>query len=631
MLLIFDNCEQIIAQAAQAADALLEQCPHLTILATSRERLNVAGEFVYRLPSLSLPPNIDEGTDRARTYTAIDLFIQRTEAADARISFDSNNLPTVVDIARRLDGVPLAIELTAAQVPVLGLRTVNARLQEHFNLPPGRRDLPARQQTVAATIQWSYDLLHTDERALLSDISIFAGGFSLSGAEALCERDTLDRSDIVTCLSALVNKSLVNLDDLTDCARYSLLDSVRAFGLERLREADRYTSVARRHAQWLAALADDIESKYAELPPERAVELLRDFDNIRTAIAWSLSAASQNDRALAGHILVGLYDVWTIIGQFREHRQLVETALASIDESCHPLVVSSLLRTLIIHAKYERTALDAIERAVRLCEKSGNQFALAKLHIVLTDVFARHGMFSDAENSADCASKLLAAERMHESMFHVALLVNRAQLRTQQGRLDDARADIAAAEATALAIGDRRFVINYIYIHRAEIEYAAGDKLLALEFAQRMTDNEFACEEPVAVMAYNRIACLQLLLGDVDGAMQALRQLLLHTRGNELFTCPELEYAALALALRGNGLAAARTLGCVRVLEERMHVRRSAARQDAYELLCSMLKQQLSDEAIAIATADGARLTPEEAIAEALGALDSDPNTKSAD
>ena len=149
-----------------------------------------------------------------------------------------------------------------------------ARLEEHFNIPTGRRDLPPRQQTVIATIRWSYDLLAKEERELLCDVAVFSGGFTLDAAEVVCVHDAIDRSSILPILSSLIDKSLVNVEHLREGVRYALLDSVRSFGLDRLREAGNETCAFRRHAQWLAAIADDIDRKYAQTPPEISEALL---------------------------------------------------------------------------------------------------------------------------------------------------------------------------------------------------------------------------------------------------------------------------------------------------------------------------------------------------------------------
>jgi predicted ATPase len=608
MLLILDNCEHIVAWAAEAADLIFERCPHVSILATSRERLNVAGEFVYRLPSLAVEPSTD-------------LFVQRAEAADRHLSLGAAQLATVRDIAQRLGGIPLAIELIAAQVPVLGLETLQTRLHEELRLPSGRRDLPERQQTVIATILWSYRLLTADEQRLLAAASIFSGGFTLGAAEAVCGADTLERSQVLPLLSALTNKSLINVENTGSGVRYSLLESVRSFGLERLHETGEYDAVARRHARWLAAIAEDVEATIANLSGERAAVLLPELDNIRAAIAWSLGASQEDDRVFAAQILTSLSGLWDRVGRRGEHRRLLEAALERLDEERHPLAVSGLLRNRIARGWQERSVLDLIDRCLAVSEKAGNPLAHARVLVIAAQALAFHGMLERAETCVERASALAIAEDMQHSMLYAAILFARSQLHVKQGRIDDARSDLEGAEKIALAQGHLYYVACFIHVGRTDIEYAAGNKRLALEYAERTMETEFARDGLAAWLALGRIANLRLQLGDAEGALEALRPWLTLMQGDAEYVRDELEYAALALALQRNSIAAARLLGRVRVLEERRPFSRSTMRQDAHDMLWSSLRQQLDDDAIAAAGSDGARLTDDEAIAEALAAL----------
>ena len=615
MFLILDNCEHVIAHAAQAADTILGLCPHVTILATSRERLNVGGEFVYRLPSLLMPPDIPDRMNHAQDYPAVDLFIQRAQALAPQLTFDSTTLPTVVEIVRRLDGIPLAIELTAAQVAILGVETLRNRLYQEFDVPSGRRDLPARQQTVNATISWSFALLTAEEQQLLCDISVFAGGFTLNEAEAI----SADEALVLPRLSELVNKSLVNVERADCSARYTLLESVRTFGLQRLRETDGYTAVARRHAQLFARVAD--EYRYAEMSPELARELLPDIDNVRSAIAWSLNASAQDDRIYAGRIISAFDALWTYIGRPREYRQLLNEAIERIEESRDPLTVCRLLCSFINQAGREPVALGAVDRAVRLSEQCGDLRVKAELYIILTFTLQVHGMLMEADRWAQRAADLMKSEQLQVTSLHLSFLANRHELRMTQGRFEDARTDLAAAEALALAHGANYFVACHCYSRYSTLEYALGNKRLALEFAERMMASEFRTTSHVALGGLERLAMLRLDCGDVDGAVQPLREWLLLRPMEEFPTRGPLEIAALFLALRGRSHDAAKLIGSVHEVERRTHFRRNRMRENAHNRLCSLLQEQLSPEALAAAEAEGARLKPEQAQTEALAAL----------
>ena len=624
-LLVFDNCEHLVADVSQAVDTLLTLCPQITILATSREPLNIAGEFVYRLPPLALPENADERLADAYAYSAVDLFVQRAEAADPSAVFDTANVDAVVNIVRRLDGIPLAIEVAAAQLPAIGLHALEARLDDHFNIPARRRDLPARQQTATATIRWSYDLLTPEERALLSNVSIFAGGFTLDAAEIVCASESLERTSIVLVLSSLVNKSLVQVEHVGERVRYRLLDSVRSFGMNRLRETGRETDASRSHAQWLAKIGDEIYHRYDVMRPEDAARLLPEIDNIRCAITWSLAGPSQDDRAAAGSIIVGCSSAWEATGSLEEHQRWIEMALERTDEAHHPRIVAHLLRDLIARRFYEAATVALIQRAVPLYDRIGNPRDILDFHSALVSAYAWHGKFAEAERSADRAAAVIAAEPTLSSMQYATLLMHRSTLRRLQVRYDDARADLLAAAAVGQSRGDRAFVICHCWPRLSHVEFATGNVERALEIAEGMLTSELGSESMVAEQSLRIVGSLRLLLGDVDGAAEAVRELLEHTRHNNMCLNYACDYAAAVAALRGHATAAARLLGFVRAREERAGFRPGLVRKAADELLRSTLARQLTEDVIASVGAEGSRLTQDQAIVEARTALDSLP------
>ena len=257
LLLILDNCEHLIEAVAYVADAILRAAPHVRLLATSREPLRIEGEHVYRLPSLAVPPAGDSLTaDQALKYGAIALFAQRAAAADTKFKLTDESAPIVAEICRRLDGIALAIELAAARVEVLPPRQLAQKLDERFRvLIGGSRTALPRQQTMRALIDWSYDLLSEQEQKLFRRVSIFVGGWTLEAAEAVVNDDTLDALDIVDLISSLVEKSLV-VAGAEELLRYRLLESTRLFALEKLQQRGERDTLARRHAQWAADLAD---------------------------------------------------------------------------------------------------------------------------------------------------------------------------------------------------------------------------------------------------------------------------------------------------------------------------------------------------------------------------------------
>jgi hypothetical protein len=473
-----------------------------------------------------------------------------------------------------------------------------------------------------ATIEWSYSLLAPKERELLCEVCVFAGGFTLAGAEVVCGSESLDRSHILPILTSLANKSLVTILSAEDRTRYAVLETVRSFGLDRLREERTYEAVVRRQALWFAAIADEVENTVWTILPERTHELTHEFDNVRAAVAWSLNAPDRDDVALAGRILTGLYGLWDHMGRPREHRAWLEAALKRIDDDRHPVVTAYLLRDFMTRSQAELTVLESIDRAVRIAERSGDQIVLAKVLNVVCQVQAVHGNLADAEHSGMRAYELVVANNLERTHLYCENLLSRSFIRFMQRRIDDARALVAAAEDTALSLGHRYTVIRHYYIRRAEIEYVAGDKQAALALAQQIIDSEFGEDSAVRVNALPRIVVLQLLSGNAAGAVTPLRELLALLRdGYGNYTYIELEYAALALALLGNTAAAAKLLAALRSRERRAQFRRLPMRQDAWDLLCSTLRIRLGDNTFdRLGTPEDA-LPPEEMIDEALAAL----------
>lgn len=250
LLLVLDNCEHVIEAAAHIASAVLRYCPNVTVLATSREGLRIDGEYVAAIPALSVRrPDMHE-PDLLLRESAVQLFVARTRALRASFVAGAEELRKIAAICRRLDGIPLALEFAAARAVNLGVDTVLLRLDRRFELlNGGRRDQLPRHQTLRATLDWSYDLLPAAEQKLLCQLAMFPAGFTLDGAGAMMD-DTVARSDVVETLFNLVGKSLVSLDPSFE-GRWRLLESTRAYALEKLAEAGLVEQAARRHAGFL--------------------------------------------------------------------------------------------------------------------------------------------------------------------------------------------------------------------------------------------------------------------------------------------------------------------------------------------------------------------------------------------
>jgi predicted ATPase/DNA-binding SARP family transcriptional activator len=348
VLLVLDNCEHLGGACARLAEALLRSSPRLRILTTSREALAIPGEMAYRTPSLSLPLSVESGTLRVERptqaapsdlptlnpqpptlmqYEAVRLFMERATAARPAFRLTEANAPVVAEVCRRLDGLPLAIELAAARVKVLSVEQIAARMEDLFRLlTGGRRTALPHQQTLRATLDWSYALLSEPERTLLCRLSVFAGGWTLGAAEAVCAGESDDAWELLDLLTSLVDKSLVTYDDAGSEGRYRLLETVRQYARDRLLEAGEGPAVWQRHHDWCLALAKETEPKlYGPEPAEGLDRLEREHDNLRAALAWTV-AQGQGE---AGLRLGGaLWQYWHVRGYWTEGRERLAELLA---------------------------------------------------------------------------------------------------------------------------------------------------------------------------------------------------------------------------------------------------------------------------------------------------------------
>jgi predicted ATPase/class 3 adenylate cyclase len=327
LLLVLDNCEHVAAACASLAAALLRAGPALRILATSREPLRVAGEACCAVPPLPVPSAGDEAAMPALTrHDAVRLFLERVHAAQPRFALDAGNARDVATICRRLDGIPLALELAAARTRSLSVQDIARRLDDRFALLRGgdRTALP-RQQTLRALIDWSHDLLDEPERALLRRLAVFAGGFTLDAAEAVCAGASLRREEVLDTLSRLCEKSLVEHD--AAMRRYRLLETVREYAQERLVAASGYDAVADAHLAWFVALAEQAEERL--FGGEQAQWLARlDAERENLLAGHARAAIAADGAALGLRLASALKFYWMNRGLLALGRALIVEALA---------------------------------------------------------------------------------------------------------------------------------------------------------------------------------------------------------------------------------------------------------------------------------------------------------------
>jgi len=260
MLILLDNCEHVIDAAAKFCDEVIRHCPRVRFLATSREPLGIDGERIYRVPSLSLPDSDADTAEGLAHSDAVRLFAERARALQPEFRLDEQSAPLAATICRRLDGIPLALELAAARLSSMSLAQIAARLDQRFRLlTGGSRNAMPRQQTLQATVDWSFGLLAPPERSTLTRLSVFAGGFDLEAAEAVCVSDTVDALDVLDLLGSLVAKSLVIADHSPQTVRYRMLETIRQYSAQELLRAEGDDEVLRirdRHAGYYLSLAE---------------------------------------------------------------------------------------------------------------------------------------------------------------------------------------------------------------------------------------------------------------------------------------------------------------------------------------------------------------------------------------
>jgi predicted ATPase/DNA-binding winged helix-turn-helix (wHTH) protein len=331
LLLIIDNCEHVIEAAAAMAEALLRASQGVSLLATSREPLRVPGEYIYRVPSLDVPAEDNQDMEDVFRYGAVRLFVSRAHAAEPRYVAEGPVLAATAAICRRLDGIPLAIELAATRIAGFGVAGVAARLDDRFRLlTGGSRTLP-RHQTMRATLDWSYELLSESERVVLGRLGVFVGAFTLDAASAVAASVDIPASEVADSVANLVGKSLVSTDVGGASVRYRLLETTRAYAREKLIESAEFDAFARCHAVFYRKL---LEHAGAELETRPTTEWLAAYqpylDDVRVALDWAFSPSG--DIGIGVVLTAATVPLWTHLSLLTEWRARVEQAIASLGQ-----------------------------------------------------------------------------------------------------------------------------------------------------------------------------------------------------------------------------------------------------------------------------------------------------------
>jgi predicted ATPase/Tfp pilus assembly protein PilF len=604
MLLILDNCEHVVGEAAAVADAILTSCPGVRIVATSREPLRTAGERTYRLPSLKTPG-------------AVALFADRAAAVDYRFAITNENAERVAELCTRLDGIPLAIELAAARINLFSVEGLIEKLDERLRLLSGgkRTDSP-RQQTMRAAIDWSFNLLSAQEQRLFERLAVFLGGCTLDAVEAVASDTTLAGSEILDLLSSLTEKSLVVADaDLRE-SRFRLLESTRAFALEKLDARGERSEFTRRHANWIARLAGRAwESARTQPTQPWAREYEPELENARGAIEWAIAA---REASIAARIAGGFTTIWSMYRGAAEPRGWLESVLPLLDAASDPAIAAQAWR-MLSSVTFGTHKIDAARRAIELDVRSGDSYGEVASLFQLSAGYLESGRIEEAREANDRALRICRENGLTHSRRYATALDVGARIAILSGKLDDARVFRTEALAIMRAIGDELDATT-IRQNMGELEFSAGNVERALEHAEAaVAGARRATSVHREASALANAAACRLVLGDVDGARAAARASLALAKGVQpLVAAIAMQHLATVAALRGDPTDGARLRGYVDWWYRSEGCERDLTEQRTDELLLATLSGQLDDAKIRELAAQGAGLSEQQAVDEAL-------------
>ncbi|MES0099843.1 winged helix-turn-helix domain-containing protein [Mesorhizobium sp. M0019] len=516
-LLILDSCEHLIEQAAEIADRICQCGPNVCLLATSREALQTAGEHVFRLQPLDCPPEQSGQTVvEILSYPATRLFMDRVSARGVELALGADDVPFVAEICRRLDGIPLAIELAAGRVAVFGVRNTAARLTSHLDLLKlGRRTASPRHQTLRATLDWSHDLLSDVERAVLRRMAIFTGRYALEAALAVAEQEGTGQSDIADAVGSLVEKSLIEASIDSQGASYRLLDTTRSYALEKLIASGEHDSIATRHAN------HSIQMLEANSTASKDTQLMKDYlGNVRAALEWSFGPGGSDELAIRLAAAAG--PLFLAMSLLTECREWMAIAVKRLD-------VANLgtRREMII------------------------QSALASC-LMFT------GGMTDESYAAWAKSRLLAAslkDMEHELVSLLVLWAHQVRLPNyaEATKLADCHGDMAGRIGDRGAIATANYMRAVTYHHTGRLSEAEGHFELSLhhddETSRQAMIERFGYDRRVDAMAV--LANLKWLRGRPDHARRLNRTAIAEARqfDQAVPLCVALTWASFSMYL----------------------------------------------------------------------------------
>ncbi|HEY6513234.1 MAG TPA: hypothetical protein VI032_14710 [Burkholderiaceae bacterium] len=618
LLLILDNCEHVVKASADFAAAILRASPKVHILASSREALRVPGERSYPVPPLPLPDQRADMGALTRS-AAVRLFVERAQLHKPAFALNERDAPAVVELVRRLEGIPLALELAAARVRSLSVAEINARLKDRYKLlTGGGRVLLERQQTLRALVDWSYELLTPSEQTVLNRLSIFAGGFDLPAAETVCGAEPVSSDDVLDHLSSLVEKSLVMTGEVEDGTRYRMLETIRDYAREKLQGADDAAATAESHCQHYFAVAKNVRdglkgSEQAKWVQRGEAEL----DNMRAAIAGVLTGP---DAVLAVKYAVALTSFWTLRGYTSEGRKIVQAARsqpavkASDIAYAHALFVEAALAT---DQNDHAEARDMLETCLALRRLHGRPVEIAATLSTLSQVQLQGG---DAAGAAASEREALAIFReIGEKLGEAIALLHLGQIAVYAG--DEALAHSSLSDCLRIARAiENREIEGEVHLRLGEWAFEHGrhrdarnDLYRSLELSREAGDRRGE------VHALWWLGRTDLQAGDLDAARGRFDDVLQTFRDfemrEELADC--LEDHAILACLDGEPATAARLAGATHEFRRRRDLVLSPVGQRRWEQRLRTLREALPEAAFNEAWTRGRNTEIDDAIAAA--------------
>jgi predicted ATPase/class 3 adenylate cyclase len=623
VLLLLDNFEQVASAALEIA-ALLAVCPQIKVMVTSREVLHVRAEREFAVPPLALPelPNPTRLPDLVALsqYASVALFVQRAQAVKPDFQLTGANARAVAEVCIRLDGLPLAIELAAARMKVLPPKALLVRLDQRLAiLTSGARDVPARQQTLRNTIEWSYNLLDEEEQRLFRRLSVFVGGCTLEAAEAICsalDNDTDGAGQVLDRVASLIDKSLLQQTEKEE-PRFMMLETIREYGLEALSASGEMEATRRAHANYYLRLSEEAEPQLGG--PEQVAwleRLERERDNLRAALHWFLEdEKAELSREMALRLGAALERFWVIRGQRSEGRTELSRALARSEGVAAPVRAKALLaaaRLAFVQGDYDQGEALAQE-SLALFRQTGDTRGIALSLDRLGVAAWRRGNFAKARSLMDEDLSLFKEVgdkvRVAWSLFTLALL------ESKQGEYARARDLLEESLAMHKEVGNKRGMAASLSQLAGVLLVSQGDQAKAQALLEEglALDREVDSKEGIAA-SLGLSAWFALSRGDAAMArLQAEESIALYREmGHREGTAESLCFLARAVALQGEH-SAARAL-----YEESLAIAREVGDK---ELIATGLEGLASVVAVQGEPAKAARLWGEaEALREVIGA-----------